>query len=63
VFWLIEDVGVAVDQWMGHRADPASDVASAGAVPMFLVLALVTAVALRAGMRSQATPERDYPVY
>lgn len=25
---MIEAIGVAVDQWFGHRADPASDVAT-----------------------------------
>ncbi len=30
--WVIESVGVAVDQWFGHAADPASTVASAAVV-------------------------------
>ena len=34
-------LGVAVDQWWGHQADPSSTWASAGAVPMFVALALV----------------------
>jgi hypothetical protein len=38
VMWPIESVGVAVDQWWGHAADPSSPVASAAAVPMFLAL-------------------------
>jgi hypothetical protein len=39
--WVIESVGVAVDQWMGSAADPASTVASAAMTPVFAVLALV----------------------
>jgi hypothetical protein len=39
--WVIESVGVAVDQWMGSAADPASTVASASMTPVFAVLALV----------------------
>jgi len=46
LFWTIESVGVAVDQWWGHHADPTSDVASGAVVPLFLLLAVGTAVAL-----------------
>ncbi|WP_143033830.1 hypothetical protein [Nocardioides sp. YR527] len=45
-FWEIEAIGVAVDQWFGHRADPASDVATQGGVVLFVVLAGVTLVPL-----------------
>jgi len=52
VFWQIEAVCVAVDQFLGHRADPASSVASGGAVILFAVLFVVglapTWLALRA---------------
>jgi hypothetical protein len=41
VFWVVEFLGVAVDQWWGHLADPSSPWAAAGAVPMFVALALV----------------------
>lgn len=41
VFWVVEFLGVAVDQWWGHEADPLSTWAAAGAVPMFVALALV----------------------
>ena len=41
VFWAIEALGVAVDQWMGHRADPVSEVASLTVVPAFLALAVI----------------------
>ena len=46
VFWVIEAVGVATDQWFGHRADPASTVASAAAVPGFAALAIIGMVVL-----------------
>ena len=45
VFWVIESVGIAVDQWVGPSADPASPVVSTSAVPAFVVLALVNLVA------------------
>lgn len=41
IYWQIEGIGVAVDQWWGHHADPASDVVNVAAVPMFLVLFVV----------------------
>ncbi|HSK28162.1 MAG TPA: hypothetical protein VK894_14730 [Jiangellales bacterium] len=41
VLWVAESLGIAVDQWTGSAADPASPVASAGVVPVFAVLALV----------------------
>jgi hypothetical protein len=51
VFWVIEGIGVAVDQWMGYRADPTTVWASMGAVWLFVVttaIGLVPAwVALR----------------
>lgn len=56
VFWLVEAVGVAVDQWFGHRADPASDVATLGGAVMFLVLAAATAVPLVAWWRNVGAP-------
>ncbi|HET8560237.1 MAG TPA: hypothetical protein VFL69_06925 [Marmoricola sp.] len=46
VFWLVEAIGVAVDQWFGHQADPASDVATLAGAVMFVVLAAATAVPL-----------------
>lgn len=44
--YFIEGLGVAADQWYGSAADPTSSVASAGAVPMFLVLAVIGLVPL-----------------
>ena len=41
VFWVLEFLGIAVDQWWGHQADPSSAWASPEAVPMFVSLALV----------------------
>ncbi len=46
VTYEIEAVGVAVDQWMGHAADPASTVAWAAAVPMFTVIAVIGLIPL-----------------
>lgn len=41
VFWVVEAVGVGVDQWMGGNADPDSTVASASMTPGFFVLAAI----------------------
>lgn len=41
-YWVLEAAGVAVDQWWGHHADPTSPAVSAAAVPMFVVLGLLT---------------------
>jgi len=43
VYGVIEAVGVATDQWFGHVSDPSQ---SAGAVPLFVGLALVGLVPL-----------------
>jgi hypothetical protein len=43
VFWFIESVGIAVDQWFGSTADPASAVTSMTMVPAFAGLAVVSA--------------------
>ncbi|HLO35442.1 MAG TPA: hypothetical protein VK194_05140, partial [Candidatus Deferrimicrobium sp.] len=44
VVLVFESVAIAVDQWVGSAADPASTVASAALTPMFAVLALIGAV-------------------
>ena len=44
--WVVEALSVAVDQWFGHAADPASPVASAVMTPVFAVVALVGLVPL-----------------
>lgn len=54
VFWVIESVGVAVDQWFGHSADPGSDVATTAGVVLFAVLAAATAVPLALWLRAVA---------
>lgn len=54
VFWLVEAIGVAVDQWFGHRAAPDSDVATLGGAVMFAVLAAVTVVPLVLWLRGVA---------
>ncbi len=41
VMWILESASIALDQWYGHAADPASPVASAALVPAFGVLALI----------------------
>lgn len=43
-YFTIEAIGVAADQTWAHRLDPASDVASVQIVPVFLALAVVSAV-------------------
>ncbi|HEX6843844.1 MAG TPA: hypothetical protein VF235_01900 [Actinomycetota bacterium] len=42
--WLLESVTVAVDQWMGSSADPASDVATMAGAWLFVGMALATVV-------------------
>jgi hypothetical protein len=44
--FVLEGFGVAADQWFGSRADPTSGSASMGAVPVFVAVALLTAVPL-----------------
>lgn len=58
VFWLLEAIGVAVDQWFGHRAAPDSSVATAGGVVLFVVVALATAVPLALWWRGVGTERR-----
>lgn len=41
---VLESLAIAVDQWVGAAADPASPVVSAAVTPMFLVLAAIGAV-------------------
>ena len=51
VFFVVENITIAVDQYMGHAADPASSVASDVLTPVFAALALVTSVPLFFYMR------------
>ena len=65
VLWVIESLGVAVDQWLGHAADPGSAVASASVTPAFALLAvigLVPVVALLRGLPSGALATRTAAV-
>jgi hypothetical protein len=41
IMQILESAGIAVDQWYGHAADPASPVVSAALTPAFGVLALI----------------------
>jgi hypothetical protein len=67
VVLVLESVSIAVDQWAGSAADPASTVASAALLPMFLVVAMIGVVmvslwirglgqAAEQGGRSRMTP-------
>jgi hypothetical protein len=52
--WVIEAISVAVDQWLGSRADPASAVASLSMVPAFAVLAVLGLLPLIAHLKHVA---------
>ncbi|MFN0282404.1 MAG: hypothetical protein ACKVZ6_10580 [Kineosporiaceae bacterium] len=54
VMWWVEAVGVAVDQWMGSHADPASAVATTAGAYLFAVLAVVELVPLGVVLRDGA---------
>jgi hypothetical protein len=51
VFWVIEGLGVAVDQWMGYRADPTTVWATAGAAWLFVATTLIGVVPAWAVLR------------
>jgi hypothetical protein len=61
VFWLIEAIGVAIDQWFGHRAAPSSDVATLAGAVMFAVLAAVTLVPLILWLRAAPSGRAGEP--
>ena len=44
VMWTLEGATVATDQWFGHRADPATEWATLGAMWLFIGLTVVTLV-------------------
>lgn len=56
----LESIAIAVDQWFGSAADPASPVASAAITPMFLVVAAISAAAFalwyRGTIRASTSP-------
>lgn len=45
-YFTIELVGIGSDQWFGGQADPQSPLASASAMPAFLIMSLVSLVVL-----------------
>ena len=51
VFWVIEGLGVAVDQWMGYRADPTTVWATAGAAWLFVATTIIGLVPAWAVLR------------
>ena len=57
VYWVLESVTVATDQFLGHRADPASNVVSTAAVPGFAVLGAVALVAAFLFLRNVDRPQ------
>lgn len=54
-FGFIEAIGIAVDQWFGHRADPLSPHASTGVIPLMIALAVVNLVGLYFYVRRRST--------
>ncbi len=46
VFGVLEGIGIAVDQWFGHQADPTSPHASFEVIPMMIGLAMVNLMGL-----------------
>jgi hypothetical protein len=55
--WVLESLTIAVDQWFGSRADPASPVASSSVVLPFAVFAAISCVPLVLHLRG-LPPER-----
>jgi hypothetical protein len=49
--WVIESLGIAVDQWFGSQADPSTEFASAAMSPAFLAWAVVGLVPLALALR------------
>ncbi len=61
VVWVVESLSVAVDQWLGHAADPASGVASAAVSLPFALLALVGTVPATAMLRGLPAQHATWP--
>jgi hypothetical protein len=53
VYGVLEAIGIAVDQWFGHRADPASTWASVEIIPFLIGLAVVNAIGVVFYMRGR----------
>lgn len=54
--WVLEGISVALDQWLGSRADAASPAVSSSVVAPFLVLAAVQGFVLWRLLRREKTP-------
>jgi hypothetical protein len=61
LMWVLESVSIAVEQWVGAAADPASPVVSSALTVPFLVLALLGAVPLTAHLRAFGPPSMSRP--
>jgi hypothetical protein len=61
IYGILEAVGVAVDQWFGYRADPATSYASLGGVWLFAGLAVVGLVPAYLFLRSIGRPLTAMP--
>jgi len=62
VMWVLESAAIAVDQWYGHAADPASPVASAAITPAFGALGLAGLVLAYTLFRSLPGRTQQRPV-
>jgi hypothetical protein len=56
VFGVMEFWGIAVDQWFGHEADPASDLVSTSLIPGLIVLGLIGLIPVWFYLRPTARP-------
>lgn len=61
VMLAIETLSIAVDQWLGHAADPASPAAAVEMVPVMLVLTVIGLVALGVYFRAMSGPRAGEP--
>jgi len=61
IMWIMESAGIAVDQWYGHAADPASPAASATLTPGFGLLALIGLVPVYYLFRSLPSSPQGHP--
>lgn len=62
VMYVLESASIAVDQWYGHAAGPASPVASAALTPAFGLLALIGLVPVYYLLRSLGSGSQEHPV-
>lgn len=59
-FGVLEGIGIAVDQWYGHRADPLSPHASEEVIPLMIGLALVNLIGLYIYLRHWSRSPGSY---